>query len=172
MINDSELPLIGIPKRDGSEGTRVIKFGNFTGVIFPEIYQQFVFKLHKEHPDLIAAMQMAQVKLEDGSAVGFLAKVLNCEKEVLKDMTMEVGFAILYEALKKRTSSRIIEKAVLAIADDILEEKTMSGRYRQDEEIGTALFPNADEMFEKEAWEKKRNWQERDRKRHNRGDKE
>ena len=159
-LGDDSLPIIGVPKQDLNSGTKVVKFGKYVGTLYPEIYQQFVFKLHKEHPDLMSAMVMAQVNLEDGSAVGFLAKILGVD--ILSDMTMEVGFGILYAGLEKRQGSRMLARAVLAAADDVIEEKLLSGKYREDEDIGKPLFPDAEEMFDKDRWAKKKFWKERD----------
>lgn len=153
LINQSELPIIGVKQE--LEGTKIIKFGKYTGTLFPEVYQQFVFKLHKEHPDLVQAMQIAQVSLADGSAVQFLAHVLNVE--VLMDMTMEVGFGILFAALEKRQGSRALDGIAKEAARGIELDKTTIGKFRNDEDIGKPLFPSFEELADKDKFNKRKN---------------
>lgn len=156
LINTNDLPIIGAPKPQ--DGTTIIKFGKFTGTLFPEVYQKFVFKLHREHPDLISAMQIAQVKLEDGSAWQFLAHVL--EVELLQDMTMEVGFGILYAALEKREGQRTLAGIAKAAAEGIIHDKTTVGKFRSNEDTGKPLFPSFEELQDKAEYNKRKNWKD------------
>lgn len=141
-----------------ADGSKIIKFGKVTGVLFPEIYAKMVFKLHKEHPDLIAAMQIAQVTLEDGSAWQFLAHVLDVDINPM--MTMEVGFTILYNGLEKRSGSRALEGIAKEAAEGILLDKTTIGKFRSDEDTGKPLFPSFDELKDKELFNKAKNWKD------------
>lgn len=159
LINQADLPIIGVSK--DQDGTKIIKFGKFVGTLFPEVYQKFVFKLHKEHPDLISAMQIAQVSLEDGSAWQFLAHVLDVE--VLQDMTMEMGFSILYAGLEKRQGSRALEGIAKQAAEGILHDKVTVGKFRSDEDTGKPLFPSFDELKDKELFNKAKNWKDEGR---------
>ena len=140
------------------DGTKILKWGKFTGVLFPEVYAQVVFKLHRQHPDLIAAMQVAQVKLEDGSAWQFLAHVLDIEINPM--MTMEVGFTLIYNALEKRQGSRALDGIVKETAEAILHDKTTIGKFRNDEDVGAPLFPSFEELKDKDDFNKRKNWKD------------
>lgn len=86
--------------------------GKTVFILFPEVYYLFVSELHKHHEDILRAMVLAQVKLEDGSAFDFLNTVLGTR--VVKNMPMEVGYAQLLDALKMRSvtasSQAVIER--------------------------------------------------------------
>lgn len=160
-LGDSDLPIIGLPKIDENDRTRVIKFGKMTGVLFPEVYVKFVSTLHREHPDLIAAMQLAQVSLQDGTAIGFLREVLALTPEQLSaNMPMEVGYSILLDAINKRSASRIVSETIAKEAGYVLEDKITSGAYREKELAGTPLFPSFDELKDREEFNNKKNWKD------------
>lgn len=151
-IGDSSLPIIGLPKVVDNDGTKIIKFGKMTGVLFPEVYTKFVSTLHSEHPDLIAAMQLAQVSLADGTAIGFLREVLALTPEQLSaNMPMEIGYGILLDAINKRASNRIVADAVAKEAGYVLEDKLTSGAYREKELAGTPMFPSFEELKDREV---------------------
>lgn len=118
------------------EGSKVWSNGSYTFVEYPDIYQKFVFELHKNHPDIIRGMQLAQVKLEDGSAIDFLNMLLGTEVTLL--MPMELGFGILMDSLRMRVQNKLadqsIEKTAAAYKDVSL------GFQRRPEDIGKPLF--------------------------------
>jgi len=156
-IGDSSLPIIGVPRvLQEEDKSKIIKFGTWTGVLFPEIYFQFISKLNKEHPDLLAALALAQVSFQDGTAVAFLKEIFNIPNEELSpDMPMEKGYAILYAHLEKRQGSRYLDKVAQENAELTLESKLNDGAYRPAEEAGTPLFPSFEELKDKELHEKK-----------------
>lgn len=152
-LGDSSLPLIGVKEIDG-DCSKVFKFGKWTGVIFPEIYFQFVSKLHREHPDLLSAMQLAQVNFQDGTAVAFLKEIFGISNEELKpDMPMEQGYKILMAHLNKRQGSRYLDGIARENAELTLESKLTDGAVRDSSEAGTPLFPSFEELKDKETHE-------------------
>lgn len=70
---------------------------------YPEEYTVFVTELIKNHPELCRAMEMANCRIEDGTAFDYLNQVL--DTKVTKDMPMTEGYSILYYALLRRTSN-------------------------------------------------------------------
>jgi len=90
-------------------GNDIVKFA-----LFPQVYSDFVFELHRHHQDLLQAMTLAQVKLDDGSAYDFLNTLLGTK--VTKDMPMELGFAQLLDALRMRSTSTASQAAIERVA--------------------------------------------------------
>lgn len=90
------------------EGTTIWGNGKIVFTLFPQVYTDFVFELHNHHKDLIQAMNLAQVKMDNGSALQFLNTFLGTN--INPTTPMEIGFASLLDALKMRsvtTSSKI-----------------------------------------------------------------
>jgi hypothetical protein len=85
--------------KQGDE-TSVWGNGKTAFVLFPEVYYTFVSELNNKHEDLARAMALAQVKMDDGSAIDFLNTFLGTN--VVKDMPMEVAYAQLLDALRMR----------------------------------------------------------------------
>jgi hypothetical protein len=96
------------------DGTTVWGNGKIVFVLYPQVYTDFVFELHKHHQDLIRAMELAQVSIQDGSALDFLNTFLGTE--VKKDTPMEVGFASLLDALKMRSTTAASQAAMERVA--------------------------------------------------------
>lgn len=153
-IGDEGLPIIGAPQEVNNDSSKIIKFGKYTGVLFPEIYYQFVIKLHKEHPDLVTAMQLAQVNFQDGTAVAFLKEIFGITSEELPLQTpMEIGYKILYAHLEKRAGSRYLNGIAKENAELTLQSKLTDGAIRRPEDVGTPLFPSFEELKDKENHE-------------------
>src|SRR6266568_4697255 len=91
-----------------NDSTRVIKFGKFIGVLYPDVYFQFVSTLMREHDDLVRGMVLAKVQLKDGSALDYLNLMLGTA--VSLETPMEVGYAQLLDALKMRVHTSQTEK--------------------------------------------------------------
>lgn len=96
------------------DGTTVWGNGKVVFTLYPQVYSDFVFELHKHHPDLVRAMEMAQVKMDDGSALDFLNTFLGTD--VKKETPMEVGFASLLDALKMRSTTAASQAAIERVA--------------------------------------------------------
>lgn len=126
------------------EGSKVINFGKFTGIIYPEIYYQFVSELHNHHPDLLQAMVLAKVKLEDGSARDFLN--IFFQTDVKKDDKMEVGFSIFYGKLMKRKEEKMLAKKV---SEAFKVDTSGMFKYRPEEDAGKPLFPSIEEQIDR-----------------------
>lgn len=88
--------------------------GKTAFVLYPEVYYKFVSALHNQHKDILQAMTLAQVKLEDGSAFDFLNTLLGTT--VTKIMPMEVGYAQLLDALNMRSTNQASQAAIERVA--------------------------------------------------------
>lgn len=118
-------------------GTKVIKFGKFTGVLYPDVYFKFVTTLHNQHQDLIRAMTLAQVTLSDYSAIDFLNKILHTN--VTRETPMELGYAQLLDALNMRKVSPISVKNTEQFAKERFSDLTLFPA-RDESKHGTTLF--------------------------------
>lgn len=99
--------------KQGDE-TRIFSTGKVDYILFPEVYYKFVSCLHREHQDILSAMQLAKVSLADGSAIDFLNLLLGTD--VTRDAPMEIGYATLYDALKMRSINGHSQAAVERVA--------------------------------------------------------
>lgn len=131
---------------EDKDGTKVIRFGKMVGFMYPDVYFEFVSLLHREHPDLVRAMQFAQVKLDDGSARDFLNTIF--ETEVTSSMPMEEGFKIFYYKLQQRRTSQLAQEKIEKTANDRFQQEHKF-RYRPEEDAGKPLFPSIEEMEDK-----------------------
>jgi hypothetical protein len=129
------------------DGSKIIRFGKYIGILTPDIYFMFVSKLHREHPDLIQAMTLAKVKLEDGSARDFLNSIF--QTKVTKEMSMEVGFKIFYDALDRRRNTQQMERDIADTAKEFAKPIDAGYRFRPEEDDGKPIFPSIDEMEDK-----------------------
>lgn len=93
-----------------TDETSVWSNGKFTFTLFPDVYATFVFELNKNHQDILRAMVLAQVKLDDGSALDFLNTFLGTQ--ISKHTPMEIGFASLLDALRMRSINALSSKAI------------------------------------------------------------
>lgn len=96
------------------DGTTVWGNGQIGFVLFPEVYTKFVSTLYNHHKDIVRAMELAQVKLDDGSAIDFLNTLLGTT--VTKQMPMEVGYAQLLDALNMRATNTASQAAIERVA--------------------------------------------------------
>lgn len=96
------------------EKTEKYSTGKVDYILFPEVYTKFVSELHKNHDDLLSAMALARVSLQDGSAFDFLNTFLGTK--VTKEMPMEVGYAELLDALNSRVKSKLANDAIGKVA--------------------------------------------------------
>lgn len=98
------------------QGETTSVWGNdkVTIVLAPEVYYKFVSCLYREHDDIVRAMTLAQVKLEDGSALDFLNTFLGTN--VNKQTPPEIGYAQLLDALNMRIKSRLAAGEIEKIA--------------------------------------------------------
>lgn len=129
------------------DGTKIITFGKMVGVLYPDIYFRFVSKLHKEHPDIIAAMTFAKVTLNDGSARDYLNQILGTE--VTRHTPMEDGFQVFYDALDRRKNNIIAQNKINETATEFAKPTQQGYRFRPEEEDGKPIFPSIEEMKEK-----------------------
>lgn len=127
---------------DQGDESRVITFGKHTGVLYPEVYFQFVSTLHREHQDLLRGMQLARVKIEDGSALDYLNLMLGTK--VSLNTPMEIGYANLLDALKMRVHTQHTEKEAERVGRELFTEVSL-GPKRDSSEIGKPLFPQWDD---------------------------
>jgi len=125
--------------------SKLYRFGKYVAIEYPDVYFHFVSKLYREHPDLIQAMQLAQVRMTDGSAIDFLNIVLGTS--VKRETPMELGYAELLDAINKRSKSVITGDKVMEIAARQAADLYL-GFKRNEEEIGKPLFPSLDELDE------------------------
>jgi hypothetical protein len=88
--------------------------GKFQAELMPEIYYKFVTELHKNHEDLLRAMTLAQVRLNDWSAFDFLNQFLGTD--VKRTDPLELGFARFYDALGMRIKNKSAEIAMDKVA--------------------------------------------------------
>lgn len=102
-------------------------------VLYPQIYTDFIFELMKNHGDLVEAMVLAQVRIEDGSALDFLNTFLGTT--VTKDMPMEIGYAQLLDALKMRATTAISQAAIARVARQFGNHSLFPARSNPDKPI-------------------------------------
>lgn len=127
---------------DQDDKSRIICFGKFVGVMFPEVYFKFVSTLFREHDDLVRGMQLAQVSLRDGSALDYLNIMLGTK--VTRDTPMEIGYANLLDALNMRVHTKHSEKEAERVGRELFKEVAL-GPKRDSSEIGKPLFPQWDD---------------------------
>lgn len=127
---------------DPNDHSKVIKFGKFVGVLYPEVYYKFVTTLYKEHDDLVRGMVLAQVSMRDGTAFHYLNLMLGTK--VTLETPMEIGYANLLDALNMRVHTQHSEKEAERVAKEIFEDVTF-GPKRDSSEIGKPLFPQWDD---------------------------
>jgi hypothetical protein len=96
------------------DGTTVWGNDKTTFVLFPQVYTDFVTELYKNHQDLVKAMTLAQVKLDDYSAIDFLNTLLGTT--VKRDTPMEVGYAQLLDAIRMRSTNTASQAAIERVA--------------------------------------------------------
>lgn len=124
------------------DSSKRIQFGKFTGVLYPEVYFQFVSTLFREHDDLVRGMILAQVNIRDGSALDYLNFMLGTK--VTRDTPMEIGYANLLDALKQRVHSKQSEKDAERVAREFFKDTSL-GPQRDSSEHGKPLFPTWDD---------------------------
>ena len=127
---------------DQGEESRIISFGKYTGILYPEVYFQFVSTLYREHQDLIRGMVLAQVTLQDGSALDYINLMLGTN--ITRDTPMEIGYANLLDALKMRVHTKHSEKEAERVGRELFKEVSL-GPKRDNSEIGKPLFPQWDD---------------------------
>jgi hypothetical protein len=132
-----------------AETSIVYKQGRVTVTQFPDVYFTFVSELHKNHQDLLQAMVLGQCRMEDHTAVDYLCTVLQIPR-MSKDTPMEIGYQDLLDALRRRSSSRMVQEAALSVAKDNIENDIDLGNIRPDEEKGKPIFPSWDEELERQ----------------------
>jgi len=128
--------------RDPNDSSKVIQFGKYIGVLYPEVYFQFVSTLYREHDDLVRGMQLAQVRLADGSALDYLNLMLGTK--VSLTTPMEIGYANLLDALNMRVHTKATEKEAERVARELFKEVSL-GPQRNSSEHGKPLFPQWDD---------------------------
>ncbi len=126
-----------------NDSTRVIKFGKFIGILYPDVYFQFVSTLMREHDDLVRGMVLAKVQLKDGSALDYLNLMLGTA--VSLETPMEVGYAQLLDALKMRVHTSQTEKDAERVAREMFSQNIPTTRT---ELPGGKLFPEWDDLDE------------------------
>src|SRR5258708_15940281 len=94
--------------------------------LFPEVYTKFWFTLDREHPDLMQAMVLAQVKIEDGTAIDFLNTLLGTS--VQRNTPMEVGYAQLLDALNMRKTNQASQTAMNKVAEQFKDHSIFPSR--------------------------------------------
>lgn len=127
---------------DQGEESRLIAFGKYTGVLYPEIYFQFVSTLFREHDDLVRGMVLARVSIRDGSAFDYLNLMLGTK--VTRDTPMEIGYANLLDALRMRVHTTHSEQEAERVGKELFKETTI-GPQRDSSEHGKPLFPQWDD---------------------------
>lgn len=87
--------------RHSEDGSKVVDLGGGNyGTLYPEVYFKFITTLYKNHDDLVRGMVLAKVRIQDGSALDYLNLMLGTE--VTRDSPMEIGYAVLLDALNMR----------------------------------------------------------------------
>lgn len=124
------------------DGIKIIKFGKFTGVFFPEIYFKFVTTLMREHSDIVDAMVLAKLNIQDKSAIDYFNQILGTN--VIKEMPMEVGYKILYAGLQRRAATKIMNKKFATVAKN--SNIPIDFKYRSEEHSHKPLFPSIEEQ--------------------------
>ena len=119
------------------ERTKVFNFGKLTGHVYPEVYYSFVSELHK-HEDLIRAMALAEVNIKDGSALDFLNTFLGTN--VRQSDPMEIGYAVLLDALKMRVRTEQASKDLERVAGSFKSHELASFPAREDP--SKPIFPD------------------------------
>lgn len=130
-----------------NDGSKMFQFGKYIGIVYPDVYFQFVSKLHREHPDLIQAMVLAKVKLEDGSARDFLNSIF--ETNVTPEVSMQEGYHIFMLALERRRLTKIAQQEIAKVAGEFAKPTQAGYRFRPEEEDSNPLFPTMEEMTDK-----------------------
>jgi hypothetical protein len=128
------------------DGTKIIRFGKFTGVLYPEIYFLFVQKLMHEHEDIVSAMVLAKLNIKDKSAIDYFNQILGTN--VLREMPMEVAYKILYDALDHRKVTQENQKLITGVAKDKFN-LPFDYTYRKEEHAHKSLFPTIDEQIDR-----------------------
>jgi|SRR6267378_7020583 len=128
--------------RDPNDSSKIIQFGKYIGVLYPDVYYQFVSTLHREHDDLVRGMQLAKVQLADGSALDYLNLMLGTK--VSLTTPMEIGYANLLDALNMRVHTKATEKEAERVARELFKEVSL-GPQRDSSERGKPLFPQWDD---------------------------
>lgn len=118
------------------DGTTTWGNGKIVYTLFPQVYTDFVFELHKHHKDLVQAMELAQVKLDDGSALQFLNTFLGTN--ILPVTPMEIGFASLLDALKLRNVNKSSQLAMDRVAKQFSNHSMFPSR----SDPSKPLFPD------------------------------
>jgi len=108
------------------EKTEIYSTGKVDYILFPEVYYLFVSELHKNHDDILRAMVLAQVKIEDGSAIDFLNTFLGTT--VSKETPMELGYASFLDALKMRVQNKASETAIQKVAEQFSDHSLFPSR--------------------------------------------
>lgn len=108
------------------EQTTVFSTGKVDFVLFPDVYFQFVKELMKNHDDIMRAMVLAQVKLEDGTAIDFLNHFLGTQ--VSKTTPMEVGYASFLDALKMRVKTKANTTRIEEVAGQFKDHSIFPSR--------------------------------------------
>lgn len=126
--------------------TQEIQFGKFTGILYPESYYFLICELNKHHADIMQAMCLAQVKIEDGGVRDFLNHFFN--SSVPANAPMEEGYEYFYFKLLQRRNALSESKKALVIVDKYFKE-TPGPLYRSEADAGKPLFPSWDEMKDK-----------------------
>lgn len=125
--------------RDPNDSSKVIQFGKYIGVLYPDVYYQFVSTLYREHDDLVRGMQLAKVRLTDGSALDYLNLMLGTKVSLITPM--EIGYANLLDALNMRVHTKHTEQEAERVARELFKEISL-GPQRDSSEHGKPLFPD------------------------------
>lgn len=118
------------------EKTQVFSTGKVDFVLYPEVYYLFVTELMKHHDDIMRAMVLAQVKIEDGTAIDFLNHFLGTKVD--KTTPMEVGYASFLDALKMRVQNRAADIAIEKVAAQFKDHSLFPSR----SDPSKPLFPD------------------------------
>lgn len=118
------------------EKTEVFSTGKVDFVLYPEVYYLFVAELMKHHDDIMRAMVLAQVKIEDGTAIDFLNHFLGTKVD--KTTPMEVGYASFLDALKMRVQNRAADIAIEKVAAQFKDHSLFPSR----SDPSKPLFPD------------------------------
>lgn len=132
---------------NSGDGSTVIQFGKFVGVMYPDVYFKFVTTLHNQHQDLVRAMTLAKVKLEDGSALDFLNLMLGTKVTI--ETPMEIGYSQLLDALNSRIITQDnIDKAAELASHAFREHQMFPHLPEEDIKDGGGLFKPIEELEE------------------------
>lgn len=106
--------------------TTVFSTGKVDFVLYPKVYSDFWFEVNRNHQDLMRAMQLAQVKLSDGSVIQFLNTFLGTD--VKGTDPMEVGYASFLDALNRRVRNTISENKIKEVASQFSNHSIFPNR--------------------------------------------